>query len=74
MHDDGAEVVLRFDDVVVDAFTRGDAAALAAVAVPLVPDRRASYSESLAEFLHDLAGLSRGGRERGEALYCWARV
>lgn len=77
MQDDGAEVVLRVDDVVVDALTRADAAALAAVAVPWSrTDELAGISdpESLAEFLHDLAGLARGARERGGALYCWACV
>lgn len=77
MRDDGAEVVLRVDDVVVDALTRADAARLAAVAVPSSrTDELAGISdpESLAEFLHDLAELARGARERGEALYCWACV
>jgi hypothetical protein len=77
MQDDGAEVVLRVDDVVVDALTRADAATLAAVAVPWSrTDELAGISDpqSLAEFLRDLAGLARGARERGEALYCWACV
>lgn len=77
MQDDGAEVVLRVDDVVVDALTRADPAALTAASVPWSrTDELAGISdpESLAEFLHDLAALARGARERGEALYCWACV
>lgn len=77
MEDDGAQVVLRVDDVVVDALTRADAAALTAVAVPWSrTDELAGISdpESLAEFLLDVAGLARGARERGEAVYCWVCV
>ena len=77
MEDDGAQVVMRVDDVVVDALSRADAAALTAVAGPWSrTDELAGISdpESQAEFLHDLAGLVRGARERGEALYCWVCV
>jgi hypothetical protein len=77
MQDDGGQLVLRVDDVVVDALTGADDAALAAAAVPWSQtDELAGVSdpESLTGFLRDLAGLARGARDRGEALYCWVCV
>jgi hypothetical protein len=77
MEDDGGQVVLRVDDVVVDALTGADDAALLAVAGPWSQtDELAGTldAESLAEFLRDLAGLARGARGRDEAVYCWVCV
>jgi hypothetical protein len=77
LEDDGAQVVLRVDDVVVDALTGADDTTLTAVAVPWSQTDElagALDAETLAEFLRDLAGLARGARGRGEALYCWICV
>lgn len=77
MQDDGTELVLRVDDVVVDALTGADDAALTAVAVPWSRTDElagASDPDTLATFLRELAGLARDGRARGEALYCWVCV
>lgn len=77
MQDDGTELVLRVDDVAVDALTGADDAALTAVAVPWSQTEElagASDPEQLAGFLRELAGLVRDARESGEALYCWVCV
>jgi hypothetical protein len=77
MQDGGTELVLRVDDVVVDALTGADDDALAAAAVPWSQTEElagASDPEQLASFLRELAGLARDARARGGALYCWVCV
>ncbi|VTR75793.1 hypothetical protein CHMI_00546 [Cellulomonas hominis] len=77
MQHDGTELVLRVDDVVVDALTGADDDALAAAAVPWSRTEElagVSDPEELADFLRELAGLARDARARGGALYCWVCV
>lgn len=77
LRDGGERLVLRLNDPLADALATASDDRLAEVAGPW--SRTDEFwgdadPATLASFLLDLAALARGGRERGEALYCWVSV
>lgn len=75
--DGGDRLVLRVNDALVDALVSTPDDRIEAVALPWSRTEEfwgAAHPEVLARFLHDLAALSRGARDRGDTVYCWVSV